>query len=188
MKLYQILSLASLLAVSACSTTNITDAQASKSKDKSRSFATVMDDQSIELQVAKIIVDDKTLNDTTRILGLSHKGNVLLIGQAPTKELKAHIEQSISNIEGLNIIYNEIRLGGPITVGSQTTDSWLTTKIKTKLYNKDGIPLGAIKVVTENDEVFLIGTVTPKQSEVAVEIARNVDGVRKVIKVFEITQ
>lgn len=41
-----------------------------------------------------------------------------------------------------------------------------------------------IKVFTENGEVFLMGTVTGEQAEAAVDIARNVGKVKKVIKVF----
>ncbi|MCH1933169.1 BON domain-containing protein, partial [Shewanella sp. A25] len=44
-----------------------------------------------------------------------------------------------------------------------------------------------IKVVTENGEVFLLGLVSRAQADLAVDIARNTSGVRKVIKVFEYT-
>ncbi|HAG41754.1 MAG TPA: BON domain-containing protein, partial [Pseudoalteromonas sp.] len=42
-----------------------------------------------------------------------------------------------------------------------------------------------IKVVTENAEVFLMGLVSESESNQAVNIARNVSGVERVIKVFE---
>ena len=42
-----------------------------------------------------------------------------------------------------------------------------------------------IKVITENGEVFLLGVVTRDQADLAVEIARNTAGVRKVIKVLD---
>ena len=41
-----------------------------------------------------------------------------------------------------------------------------------------------IKVVTENNEAFLMGNVTQDQGNAAAEIARNVSGVTKVVKVF----
>ena len=40
-------------------------------------------------------------------------------------------------------------------------------------------------MLTENSEVFLIGTVTHKEAREAAEAARYVVGVDKVIKVFE---
>jgi osmotically-inducible protein OsmY len=42
-----------------------------------------------------------------------------------------------------------------------------------------------VKVVTENSIVYLMGYVTQKEADTAVEIARNVSGVTTVVKVFE---
>ncbi len=43
-------------------------------------------------------------------------------------------------------------------------------------------------MVTENGEVFLIGLVTRQEGDHAVEIARHVSGVKRVIKAFEFAQ
>jgi len=42
-----------------------------------------------------------------------------------------------------------------------------------------------IRVITENGEVFLMGLVTELEADKAVEIARHVNGVSRVIKAFE---
>ena len=42
-----------------------------------------------------------------------------------------------------------------------------------------------IKVVTEMNVVYLMGIVTPRESKRAAEIARGVNDVRKVVRVFE---
>ena len=42
-----------------------------------------------------------------------------------------------------------------------------------------------IKVVTENSVVYLMGMLTPQQAELATDVARRIDGVREVVKVFE---
>jgi hypothetical protein len=42
-----------------------------------------------------------------------------------------------------------------------------------------------VKVITEDSDVFLFGYVTPEQSERATEIARNISGVKQVIKGFQ---
>ena len=42
-----------------------------------------------------------------------------------------------------------------------------------------------VKVVTENSVVYLMGMVTHKEADDAADIARNVDGVESVVKVFE---
>jgi osmotically-inducible protein OsmY len=42
-----------------------------------------------------------------------------------------------------------------------------------------------VKVATEAGVVYLMGVVTEKEAEDAVEIARTTSGVRKVVKIFE---
>jgi osmotically-inducible protein OsmY len=40
-------------------------------------------------------------------------------------------------------------------------------------------------VITENAEVFLMGLVTKKEAETAIDITRNIGGVSRVFKAFE---
>ena len=42
-----------------------------------------------------------------------------------------------------------------------------------------------VKVVSENGVVYLLGIVTEREANDAVELARTVGGVRKVVKIFE---
>ena len=44
---------------------------------------------------------------------------------------------------------------------------------------------GHIKVVTENGEIFLMGLVKRSEAEKAIAIVREIDGVERVIEVFE---
>ena len=53
------------------------------------------------------------------------------------------------------------------------------------MLNEKDLDITRVKVITENGEVFLLGLIERSQAELAVEIARNTAGVRKVIKVFE---
>ena len=45
-----------------------------------------------------------------------------------------------------------------------------------------------VKVVTDDNTVYLMGLVTAKEADDATEIARGTGGVTKVVRVFEITQ
>ena len=53
------------------------------------------------------------------------------------------------------------------------------------MLNEKNLDITRVKVITENGEVFLLGLIERSQAELAVDIARNTAGVRKVIKVFE---
>ena len=62
---------------------------------------------------------------------------------------------------------------------------WLTSKIKANLVADKRIDGFHIHVAVENSEVFLMGLVSTKEAEIAATIARNIDGVKQVIKAFE---
>ena len=67
----------------------------------------------------------------------------------------------------------------------RSKDSWITTKVKTEMMATSGLHSTQVKVVTENGVVYLMGMLTPQQSELATNVARRIDGVREVVKVFQ---
>ncbi|MGL4978065.1 MAG: BON domain-containing protein, partial [Plesiomonas sp.] len=60
-----------------------------------------------------------------------------------------------------------------------------TTKVRSQLLTSDKVKASNVKVTTENGEVFLIGKLTRAEAEEATNTARNVAGVKRVVKVFE---
>ena len=42
-----------------------------------------------------------------------------------------------------------------------------------------------VKVITEDSEVFLLGLVSREHADIATEVARNISGVKQVIRAFE---
>jgi osmotically-inducible protein OsmY len=48
------------------------------------------------------------------------------------------------------------------------------------------IPLFKLDLIVEDSEVFIMGLLTKQEAAAAVEAARNVDGVTKVIRVMEL--
>ncbi|MBY0418079.1 MAG: BON domain-containing protein, partial [Pararheinheimera sp.] len=79
----------------------------------------------------------------------------------------------------------QLRVASEISFGTGSKDSWITTRIKGKFLADENVSGLNIKVVTENGEVFLMGLVNQQEAERAVNLARNVDGVARVIKAFE---
>lgn len=118
----------------------------------------------------------------------SYGGVVLLVGQAPTQALKDQITTVASTTPGIKRLYNQMTLGAPTSCLTRTSDSWITAKVKTELLMAKHLKSGQFKVLTENGIVFLMGVVSRSQAQLAVSITRRVDGVQKVVKVFEYTR
>ena len=153
-----------------------------------RTLSTQWDDQAIELKASNVLADNKQLSAASKISVYSNNGRVLLVGQTPTDAYKQTAGQSVGRIEGVRHVYNELRLGKPVSIGTRSNDSWITSKVRTDMLAAKDFDSAKVKVVTENGEVFLIGLVTRKEAEQSVEIARHVSGVTRVIKAFEYAQ
>jgi len=159
-------------------------AGASMATDR-RSIGNQIDDQSIELEAYNEITKNKSLSDNTNLQIISVNGSVLIVGQAPQTYLKDQAIKIINNINGVVRVHNQIRLSNITSVTTKTNDVWLTSKVKTALFSNDAVNGRNIKVITENGEVFLMGIVSQKEADVAVNITRNISGVNRVFKAFE---
>lgn len=159
-------------------------AGASMATDR-RSIGNQIDDQTIQVNAYNRIAKNKALSDNTNLHLTSVNGSVLIIGQAPTTYLKDQAIKIISEIEGVVRVHNQIRIGSITSVTTRTNDIWLTSKVKTALFSDSSVNGKNIKVITENGEVFLMGIVSKKEADAAVNITRNISGVNKVFKAFE---
>jgi osmotically-inducible protein OsmY len=110
---------------------------------------------------------------------------VLLTGEATTPNYRKLAEALAREVPNVKRIYNEIVVKGPTSSLTRASDSWITTKVKTEMLATDGLKSSSIKVVTENGTVYLMGEVNPGQAEIAVNIARQVAGVQRVVKMFQ---
>ena len=150
-----------------------------------RTTGTQVEDQGIELRAGNRI--GEVMGDKARASVTSYNRMVLLTGQAGNATDKATIEKLVREQATVRQVYNEIEVAPfTATLGQRSQDSLITTKVKASLVNAKDISSSAIKVVTENNVVYLMGIVTPRESKRAAEIARGVNDVTKVVRLFEV--
>lgn len=150
-----------------------------------RDVKTQLADLELERELNKWIEETPSLAKQTHIKIVSHNKNVLLIGQAPSGMLRDKVANLASTHSELHDLYNEIRISNNTTTAQRTKDSWLTTKIKTRMLADKELDGQQVKIMTENGEVFLMGMLTAHEKKIAITIARNMDGVNRVIEIFE---
>src|SRR5690606_8351378 len=83
-------------------------------------------------------------------------------------------------------VVNQIRVGDVTPISVRSNDTWLTSKVKTALINTKEVPSRTINVTTERGVVYLMGKVTDAESQRAGKAAAGVNGVNKVVKLFQI--
>ncbi len=175
-----------LLLLQGCITTAVvtTAAVAGKVATDPRSAGTQVDDEILEEKVAQNLNNDAQLKTETRINVVVYNGKVLLTGQAPNYTAAETAKNIAAGVEGVKEVVNEVRTGEVIRASQVAIDSWITTTIKSKLLLNGEVKTTEVKVITENGEVFLIGKLSHTQADAATEVARNVRGVSKVVKVI----
>jgi len=110
---------------------------------------------------------------------------VLLTGEVASSELRTLAGNTARNYKDVRQVYNELKLQGSSSLLARTNDSWLTTKVKSKLLANKEIVSGEIEVVTESGIVYLMGIVSRDTADRATAVASHTGGVVKVVRVFE---
>ncbi|MFT5722555.1 MAG: osmotically-inducible protein OsmY [Motiliproteus sp.] len=150
-----------------------------------RTTGSLVDDELIEIKALVNISKASAALKGAHVSVTSYNGIVLLSGQVPTEQARRLAEKTTAEIRKVRKIHNELTIAGPTSAIVRANDSWLTTKIKTKMIADPVLQSMVIKVVTENGTVYLMGLVNDTQARQAVDISRNSAGVQKVVKMFE---
>ena len=150
-----------------------------------RTVGAFVDDSAVELKISNALREDDEARENTHINVTSMNGIVLLSGEASTAALRDRVLANARTVAGVRRVVNEIRVAPPSSIGDRSHDTWLTTKVKSKLIGTESLDSTRVKVVTENDAVFLLGIVTRKEADLATGAATSVSGVTRVVKLFE---
>jgi len=150
-----------------------------------RSNQSMLDDQVIEAKAKDAIYADPERAKRVHINITSYNHVVLLTGEALSKATRTKVLDIVRQLDKVRLVHNEIRIADLTDFSSRTGDSWITSKVKSEMLATRGFPSTRVKVVTENDTVFLMGLVTREVGDHAASIARKISGVIRVMKLFE---
>jgi len=150
-----------------------------------RTTGTQVEDEGIELRAASRITE--ALGERVHVNVTSYNRQALITGEVPTAEDSRRVQEIVQGVQNVKSVVNALGVMPSSTMSERSNDAYITGKVRAKLvdYN-DLVATNAFKVVTERGEVFLLGRVTPYQSSQLTDAARSIDGVRKVVRVFEI--
>ena len=151
-----------------------------------RTFGQQLTDESIETKAkVNINASDEGYYDAHLSI-VSFNGFLLLAGQVPSEALKTLATDVVKKIEGVRRIYNELEIGPATSVGTRSHDTWITTKVKSKLLASSHTPGTRVKVVTENSVVYLMGLLTEEEADRVSLEAGEVSGAERVVQLFEL--
>ena len=150
-----------------------------------RTFGAVIEDQAIE---TKLRVNLKRAGEplaSQRIVVVSFNGQVLLAGQVSSDAMRKQAGEVAGAIRNVADIHNELVVSGRVSLLARINDSWLTTKVKTRLAFAGDARASRTKVVTENGVVYLLGLMTRREADAVVAQVQKTYGVQKIVKIIE---
>jgi osmotically-inducible protein OsmY len=149
-----------------------------------RTSATQLEDETIEIKAGSRIREQ--LGDKVHINVNSYNRVALITGEARTDADRAEVERIVAGVENVTKVLNESAVTMPSALSGRSNDVVIQGKIKASFIDARDLLSNAFYVVVERGEVFLMGRVTEREAHRASEIARQVGGVKKVVRAFEI--
>lgn len=149
-----------------------------------RTSGTQLEDQGIELKAGSRIREQ--LGDRVHVSLNSYNRLVLITGEARSEADRTLLTTIASGVENVQSVLNETAVMGNSSLGSRSNDVLIATKIRANLVDARDLISNAFYVVVERGDVFIMGRVSEREATRAVEIARGVGGVKKVVRAFEI--
>ena len=152
-----------------------------------RPYHVVLDDQQIELAAAAAFLNDPLINAEANVSASSYNHSVLLTGRASSPDAAQRAVNMVSRLAKVKRVIDEIRIAPALGIKRQAEDGYLTTRAKLAIASIDlpGFDATRIKVVTDDGVIYLMGLVSPREADAAVEQVRYVPGAQRVVKLFE---
>jgi len=149
-----------------------------------RTSGAQLEDETIELRGSARVRD--TLGEKAHVNVTSYNRQVLLTGEVPTERDKQLVASLVEKVENVKSVVNELAGMAPTSLSSRSNDLVVTGKIKASLVDSRDLFANSFKIVTERNTVYAMGRVTQREANSVTNVIRNVGGVNKVVRLFEI--
>ena len=149
-----------------------------------RTSGAQLEDETIELRAQARIRDN--LGERVHVNVTSFNRQVLLTGEVTAEKDRQAVVQLVERIENVKAVVNELAVMPLSNLSERTNDSLVVGKVKASFVDSRDLFANAFKVVTERGTVYLMGRVTQREANSATQLTRNVSGVNKVVRLFEI--
>jgi osmotically-inducible protein OsmY len=149
-----------------------------------RTSGAQLEDETIELRGSARIRD--ALGERAHVNITSYNRQVLLSGEVATERDKQIVEGLLEKLENVKSVVNELSIMQPTSLSSRSNDLLLSAKVKASLVDSRDLFANAFKVVVERGTVYVMGRVTQREATSATNVIRNVNGVNKVVRLFDI--
>ncbi|MDR2991943.1 MAG: BON domain-containing protein [Burkholderiaceae bacterium] len=149
--------------------------------------------RSSETASADSRIESQASNAVEQVLGghdhhvtvTSYYRKVLLTGEVISKADRARAQTAAQGVQGVQGVFNDLAVMPLSSAFSRSQDAYITSKVKARFLNTNGVPAASIKVVTERGTVYLMGRLTRQEAELATDAVQQVGGVQRVARIID---
>ena len=153
--------------------------------DDRRTAGEIIDDKTLYMQLGSIIQDDQML-ESAHLKFMVYNDAVLVAGEVPSEEAKDYLAKHLKqNAPTMKQLINEVAVMPAIGYFSRSKDNIITLQIETLFQNQEVFHPIHVKVMTERQIVYLMGSVTKREAEHATNQVAKAKNVDKVVKLFD---
>ena len=149
-----------------------------------RSGETQEADRTIEAAAGDAVV--RALPGRGHVNITSYYRKVLITGEVPSAQDSQLVAAQVRAVPGVAGVVNELAVMPESSTLQRSNDGLITSKVRTRLINQNGVPAGSIRVTTERGTTYLMGRLTATETALATEVARQTDGVQRVVRVIDL--
>jgi osmotically-inducible protein OsmY len=150
-----------------------------------RSVGIQLEDAEIEHRVNSAL-EEHFARQSVHIDVTSYNQKVLLAGQVPSDQDRDYAERLAAVQQNVQQVHNELAIGSLAGLSSSTDDALLAGKVRAALLEVKGLPTGVIKTTCTDGNIYLLGRVGNAEADLAKRAASRVDGVKKVVALFDL--
>jgi len=156
---------------------------ATMSNDR-RTLGEILDDKTLYMNLGNIVSKDSTLDNAHINFNVYNK-SVLMVGEAPTDELKNYLEELVKKkAPKMAQLINEVEVMPNSSYLTRAKDGVISVQIEALFLEQEVFHPVHVSVLTEKAIVYLMGSVTKREAEQATNVASKAKNVKKVVKLF----
>jgi osmotically-inducible protein OsmY len=142
-----------------------------------------VEDESIEQRSASAMRENFGTKEHINIT--SYNRQVLITGEVSSDLVRTQAEQLVGRVQNVRTVVNELVVGPVSSTSDRASDVLLVAKVKASMVDTEDVFANVFKVVGERGTVYLMGRVTQAEAKRATDVVRGVNGVKRVVRVFE---
>ncbi|MFC3852381.1 BON domain-containing protein [Salinispirillum marinum] len=177
-------TLGALCILQGCSTVGSTGQEDSVAQP-SLTVGEIIDDNALENRLREGLLSADPRFADARLYIVSHNARVLMTGQVASADMIAQATEVARNNRRIRILHNELTVSESPSLDVRASDQWISVRVKSRMLADADFPSRKVVITTENGRVYLMGLVSVAEGQQAETIAASVNGVQRVVSLFD---